>query len=1026
MQLNAIGEFDDKDSLDHLLTSLEEINGICVTGIKAKIHALCGRFDQARQSLDQYGSDKTYLSRILISVVERSWNRVIEEVASAFERQILKPRQQLILRMFDARAHYQLALRNALGADKKDLFVPSTGLPGIDFPELEQAYASSLEAMLEAQRLNWPSDIHLIMDVFPSSAMILGRGSEAMPILTALGMLRGNIPSIREIVCKVAVQLDHPEVALQLIDRENSLAKFPYEDSIFAVAALKAGMPHKALEMVTDEFIGNESSADVFLSSLLMLGMAANSAVRPDLLNKISERLGNSLEARNYQAILNSAIKVQGDFLQKPTAIKELYSYWSDNEKPAVIGGHLLINLDTSVRDQAELYIEVASHMATISAHSCEDYYHLGHAHMTMQQLDIAEKILKEALNRFPHDIKIKSLLGVVLEQAGKSPDAFFLFEQLLEESSASELARSYYVNIAIRMGFFNKAEAQIRNGITNARNAKERLSLLGTLFQLLMAEGTRPDLIEGTAWEFGKAANQDNEFEEGAFLQQYLFVTQREDNPKKLERIEEFKERFERFFSKFPDSKVLWRAEMPADGAPADLFSSLLDAVGLTKKDIEVANNIERRMDRGALQVPFSWRPKRFLRNIPDIFMLWEIRRKAPQERAAMHFSNSAAEYSRNVPNNLSSYEAVLSLTSIILLHEIDLLDIVLDTFPKIFIARATLLALQEARSSISGGWGIKRATEIYEVLQKHFTKMSSSPYGIENKANNFPDWHSEELHAISQGERVYFCDDILETYFVCKNEQSDSSFPSISTVDFLTWSDQVAGLISPEFVSEKISNMISKRINSITVIQRYLLSAIPQDLINAKSQSQATEAIDAYPTLSIILSGIWNHFKPFNELQDHFSSNMAYLINNGVSNNEVIVYMWSCWIGAVRFQQEPAIEIEQKIASSFLHVLHRLDLDQIKVGQLWSALWTVFSRCLPNKLDRPEDQFGINLIGNILGGIRADANKENIALDLFEKSMLGLSPGSQQTELFSNVYVNATAKAVRDQLSEEIAESA
>ncbi len=142
---------------------------------------------------------------------------------------------------------------------------------------------------IEAQRLNWPSDIHLIMDVFPSSAMILGRGSEAMPILNALGISRGNIPSIREIVCKVAVQLDHPEVALQLIDRAKGHVKFPYEDSVFAVAALKAGMPHKALEIVTNEFIGNESSSDVFLSSLLMLGMAANSSVRPDLLRDITD-----------------------------------------------------------------------------------------------------------------------------------------------------------------------------------------------------------------------------------------------------------------------------------------------------------------------------------------------------------------------------------------------------------------------------------------------------------------------------------------------------------------------------------------------------------------------------------------------------------------------------------------------------------------------------------------------------------------------------------------------------------------
>lgn len=998
---------------DELLQSIEHHTGPSVTTVKAKILALDRDFTGARVKLEGFPRDKIVTVEIAVSIIERNWNRALTEVATARELPTLKPRQRLSLDLFEARARFEQAFQAVPRPAEGEFIIPSTGLAHIDYDSLRLAYDAGMAAMMAAQRLNWPSEVQYVLDVFPLAAMLLGHVADAMPLLAAVGLARAEVTPIREIVAKLAVQYDQPEIALQLKQRAGASAPFEHEDAVMAVAALKAGHIGKALNFVSDDFLADPSSKDVYLTSLALLGMAANSTLEAALFEKIRARLDIDANARHWGAILDSAVSVQQSPLRRPEAIRKLHAYWTENGRPNNVGYHLLTNTDPQSEDEAQLFLEVAQSLEVENDFGNEQLADYGQALLTLGKAEEAVAKLRSASNRFRDDPKILSLLGVALEISGQSAEAFELFEQLLNSGKASELARRYFVEIAARMGFFERAEEHVRAAYAATTDRRRKLHLLNTLFQLLLAEGKRPEETAEIAWEYGKQANQSDEREEGIFLQEYLVATLPETLPIRQDRLEEFRRRLDAYAERFPKSKYLWRADVPSDGPPEAMVAALKEAVGLTDADIQNANATERKMDRGALEVPFSWRPRRFLQNVSDVFMLWEIRKSAPLERAAMHFRANVADYDRGTPQDLYDREAVLSLTSLLLLDELGLLELVTKTFPHLVVARATLVALQEARSAVAGGWGRGRATRIMGQLQQSFSKISHPPQaGNEDVHGVIPAWHEEEKRAMGHPRRVYFSDDIVETFLVCTGGENILHKPSISTVEFMTWADKTAHVVSPHQVADVIGHMTRLKVMSVTIEQHYLIAAIPDALNKATSQAQAEAAWHDAETLRSILDGVWTHFSAFEELRNHFAGNISYLLTAS-ANEEVLVSLWLRWLGTVRFQPKPNYPAIDKMLAAFVAILAQLPENKDAVSLHWHSFWTALHRGLGAELDRPEDRLAIEGVAKMLGRGRAKKETEATAAVQFEKAKLGLEAGTEREEWFTAQYIESMVQA-------------
>jgi tetratricopeptide (TPR) repeat protein len=995
-----------------LLKSLELRNGIGISNLKAKLYALDGDFASAREILKPFPADKVATTFVIISIVEKSWKRALSEIEESRLIPALREKQLFWLDALESKVHLELALAGVHRPVGGDFIIPYSGLPGIDYNELRRAYDTGLKAMLAGQRLNWPAAIQYVIDAFHISAFVLGYARKVFPLLTSLAFVRPNLRSIREIVVKFALQFDQPQIALELSELAGDSECFEHEQTLIAVAAYKVGNLTKALGYITDDFLENQSSADVYLSSLVMLGLASDSALRSDLLEKIRTRLEKNENSRNYLAILDSGVLVQKYPLQRHDAIQKLYEYWDAQGKSSVVGHHILINADPTDTEEATLIIDVATKLGVESSLGAEDLASFNQALLTRGDFREAIKYLKIACERFENDPRLKSLLGIALEIDGKSSEAYQLIGELLESGEASETARRYFIQIASRMGFFDQAEAQVRGALSKSISHSKRLEHLNTLFQLLLVSGKKTKNLEEVAWEYGKLANQNDEREEGFFLQQYLIATSAKELELPSERVQEFRSRLEAYNERFPKSKYLWRAEIPVGGPPETILNALKEAVGITEQDIENGLAIERKMDRGALLVPFSWRPRRFLRNISNVFMLWQFRQQVPQERAAFHFRCNINNYERHTPSDLSASRVVISLTSILLLDEIELLGLVLNSFRHIIIARSTLDIIQEARSLFIGGRENEKASRIMQELQKYFTKISHPPYPIENNQQGLPEWHYEEKMAMQGHQCVYFCDDIMETIFVCEDGINSPAKPSMTTVDFLYWADQSEGILSAHQVAKNLGLMIRLKIEMIPVQDRYVIAAIPNELQLATSKMEEEKAIDNAQTFRSILDGLWIPTKQFDELRDHFAGIMSYLLNKGNASEAVLVALWLRWLQAVRFQIKPRRTVEQKLVSGFVKTLLHLEPDKPIIHKLWQSFWEVIKRGLGEELQEPEDMTGIRAVAKFLGIIRANESTAQKAGLLFEKARLGLEQGTVMESEFSRIYVDSTAK--------------
>lgn len=1002
-----------------LFSRLPSTSGVGVAIVKAKLLALEGSFDAARALLALYPRHKTSVALAVVSAVEGSWATVLEATRAASDAVTTSERQLLSLQMLEARAYFQLALENVDQPPDTDLVVPPTGLPGIDYEQARQAYQSSLQAMLASQRLNWPIDTYYVLDVFTITATVLGLGAEALPLLSEFALTRPTATEVREVVAKVAVQLDRPEIAVQLSQLSIGSPRFANEDAVMAVAAYKSGDLSKALSFITDQFLADPSDSDVYLSSLLVLGIAAASELRADLLERIRTRLDRSEASREFGVILDSAAEVQRSILRRPDAIQKLYRFWKEHPSSHVVGFHLLLNADATDGKEAAIILEIATEVEISRSLGAEHLAQVGQALLTLHRFDEAVTRLRKAGERFANDPELKTLLGVALEMHGHSAEAFRLFEDVLTNDVVSETARRYYVNIAIRTGFFDRAEAQVRAAYSKAKKRQARLQLLNILFQLLLAAGDRPDQVEDVAWEYGRLCDQSIEKEEGIFLQEYYIATMSDKARLRDERVSEFQLRLQRFIVTFPKSKYLMAVEQPSAGPPEDLARALQSAIGITEEVIEKGRLIERQMNRGSLHVPFSWRPRTYLRNIADVFMLWQVRKQIASNHVEFHFVNSVPGYERQTPRDLRSLEPLLSLTSLLVLDEVGMLETVLDSFSTVLVARATVALLQEARTSfVVGGWGKEAATRITKVLQARFDKIYHPSYSPRKARPGVPHWHAEEEAALSQDGRMYFNDDIIETVFVCNPEKSGRAIPSLTTAEFVTWADQEAQLLTARQAADVLGRMVRLKIGAITIEPRYLIAAIPESLQFSSTDRAADIAFGEAITLQSLLDGLWDSSKPFGELKGHFARTLSYLINDGNASEPVLVHLWLRWLQAVRLQAKPNLTPLRKLAVGFVATLNLLDDSKASSVHLWQSFWQAVKRGLASTLMEPEDLIGIKTIGASLGTLMSKDGASLTSGRLFQRALLGLEAGTARYQLFNDSYVEGAATAVQRQL--------
>jgi len=1005
-----------------LLEELKPHTGPYVTAMKARLLAMSGRFDEARKIIKGYPQEKIALTIPTISIIEHDWNRAIDEIEELSSIQIMQPKAKFWLVLLKARAYFERALRDVPRKEDEELFVPSVGLPKIDKIALKDAYDWSLKAMKEAQKLNWPTNVDYVLDIFAISSMIFEKMDSSLSLLTDFALAKPHLTKTREMVSRLAIQFGQPKIALNLAEIAKDFPKFENQDLLIATAINADGNPIAALELLNESLYENSVKNDSYFSSLLVLGLAADISFQP----KVVERIRNELSAhplgQDCLALLDCSIKVNHARLKKLDALIELKEYWLKNGRPYRMGLHLLDNTYPLDKAEAALAVEVAEAYLTKDSFLPDQILIYAHSLLTIGNHVKAVEVLDAASQSYPENHQIKSLLGIAFEVNGQPERAFSTIQMLLQDGTATSNARQYFCNIAIRMGYFETAVTQMRSALATSKSKDAQISIIETLIKLLFAMGNHLDEAESLIWKYGSLVDQNDEEYEGQFLQFYLMITSFSAVQIDETKAEALRIRMDAYSAKFPKSKVIWRANIPADGTGQEILDALNKAIGETPESLAMSTALERQMDRGEVAIPFTWRPRRYLRNVSDIFTLWNLNKYVNEERQGYHLALYLQEYLPKIPALTADTEIVVSLISLILMNELGLLDLFLKTFTKVVIARSVLMKLQASRSLHSSIIENQIATQILEKLQNHFEKIIHPPLEQSNESAHFIPWHLEEKCALLQTGRFYMCDDIIESAHVCPVDNQSLFTNRITTLDFLHWADQHLQLLSPQEVATYIGKMCDLHLGRVIIQPRYLFASIPKDLQEASTESEEQKAFIEAETLNSMLTGIWSFSKTYDEISDHFIANMTYLIVHGNAAQPVLTSLWARWVEAVRFKKEIALGTRESIGLVFVLILINLPDDKACVSKLWSALWVVLRRCCASELTKPEDLEGVELVAKALGEVRAsDSRAEDLDVGIFFiRAQLAFEADTQLYKLFSDEYVKSAAQtAIRQSKS-------
>ncbi|WP_435013172.1 DUF4365 domain-containing protein [Xanthomonas arboricola] len=1007
-----------------LITKLESATGPSCRIVLSKLQALERNFSGARATLEGVPVLAATIPKITTTIVEGDWPRVIDEVAIGISTPGITKLQELTLFIFEARARFQLAMGELEWPDDGELTIPPSGLPGMHLDQLNNAYELCEKALLIAHGLNWPTVIGYIMDVVAISTMTLGRIDKMMPTLASLGLARAHDDQIRPAITRLALNADQPALVVQMREKAGSTELSADEELTVGVAACQMGNPVLGFKYVEAVDLATLRDSDSCLASLLMIGVAAHAASRVDILSKVTRRLNETERSKPFAAMLGATVAVKNSALSRTDALSELMAQWEDLGRPDPIARHIILNSDATSLEEAERVILVGTHMSGHAVLDDDQVLALGRAYLTKADYESAIDVLSSGYDQYQGP-RLKSLLGVALELGGRPGQAFQVFSELVDSGMASESTWRYFVNGAVRFGLTEKAETLVRGQLMVTTNRDKRLQLFAMLYQIESLSKGRSDVLWGIANQYGAIANRDSEKEEGMFLQFALMSSAGGAREEIKAGSDELRERITAFLGKFPESKYFRSFELPDSNDAASLIDALNSALGITPDDQARHHATMRALERGELPVPFTWRPQKFLRNASDVLTLWHLSKSVPIENAAWHFNTLAEGIERKLPQNLQSKSVVVSLLSLLVLEELGMLELALDAFQTIVVARGTLIALQNARGLTGTGIGRDCAARILTALTGRLDRIRHPHLPPAEAPDNGRLWHDEESLAMRASDSVYYCDDILESIMVCHDNDGEQVRDgcSMSTVDLLAMMN-LAGEVSDTFVSEKLARLVDLKIG-IAIEQRYLLSAADEDFLNVDSWASISANDIQHCVLARLLNGVWSPSKSLEQLLDHFAGLAADLLGSGRTNLGPIYLVWERWIAATRLQEKPRMLPLQKVTVAFIATAQKLQ-DRGALAILWKSFWDVigYANVAPDQRDDP-DVVGTRAVAMKLGQLHGKKGGNEVA-DLSAKIRSALSDNSQLEGIYASYYVessaNAAIKAKQDERNADV----
>lgn len=990
---------DDVASVDDLINSAEQADqsDSSVKSILSRLHAISGRPEEGLAIAASIPGFEGHAAAAIIHTMSGASHEALRDCDAGLGERNVPERSQLLFLILRARARFRLALR-AWFADTETNVLPMSGPAGTNFSLLQSGWSDIEAAVPMLMKQGWPQNVEFIADIWASTASILGQGEQTLPLMLQAARARPAFTTLQSALETLSVAAGELRYALE------ANARLPVDSpaQLRRIALLHMSGQHAECIGVFERCLPELDQEDkTFPNVVASAALSADKMVRSDLADRWADLLRSRSEWAAPAALLAYFRKVLASPLERDQAVADLVAQFDALASPPEMGMLVLNELDPAVDWQATAILRVAAIVQVRSLLPIELAVKLAHALVTKERWADLRAFASDCIERLGDRSRFKAFLALGLDRLGETPEAIAYLESLLKGSDVDSLALDTYVNIAVRCGMTEEAIRSVETLLARSSRPERRLECLRLLFGLLHRADPTDQRCVAVAWRIGKQSRFDQEEEEGLFLVTMIAATTYVPLTDTDSRLPEFQRRVQEFTQRFPDSKILRSEKLPEESSADALLEMLKRISGYDEGREEWRRGVELQLSRGAAPVPYAWRPRVILQNVPDVPTLWELSRRSSANQQELHLQMVPGAWEQTLASQVKGRIPLLDMTTLQVIHDLEIFDLLFHIFPRIAIGQRTLVELAQLCSPMTGSFVREKCLSIQGLLKSNVARIIQPLANFDEKPRRAQFEPLEEIKQLSQSPNytVYSDDALFRIY--CSVPRGVNT---ICTLDVLAALDE-GGWLTPQAVAERLAMLCTWHVG-LSVTERYQLAALPDALGAVGDVPSGVAALRSWWVSNAIFGGIWGGSQPYGELQASAGRLLRRLVSDVHNATNSISALMALWHEKSRLRRDaPAPPIRVAVHLVLQAVIVSTPPSTTEVSRLWAVFRALIENEHGPQMDEFKEQEAIALAGQVAAQV--DLSKSLQPPNSLRSRLLpGLTSGTQDEGTFSRAY--------------------
>jgi hypothetical protein len=986
-------------TIDNIIVEIPSQDDIDYLRLKSKLLALKGKHKEALKNLEGRDEKEVFVLKALIHLLSGSYSDCIHQIEKTFSEQTLTPRQELSLRALKARAYFNLGFSNI----PHDKTIPFTGTPDMNPEILTKSWMELLSAWELAEQLGYPPDVETMIDMLSILGMYFSEPDIVKTHLVKLAEIRPAVQNIQETLLQVAMYLDDRDTA------ERQLSKLPKTLKNKVNKIILTSQKNDKLKVVnlTSEILDDLIKEKPINSDAVLANAAefANDLLMYKERDKFLSALHAFPDSEGLLALYEFIVQTKQESLKKPQAVEKLYDIYKKDCKSYQILDNLLNNLNPYTSDSASKLIEISNDITSTRDLSDNEYIILCQAKATIQDWKGVLETSRRAQIRFANNPRFKAFEALALDEMGETGRAIELLEEISKGEKHDPLAFNIYIDISARCGLIKKAKTLVTRLLEKTTETKQILHLLRMMFNIELYIDPKSESLIDICLKYGRLCDQDDESEEGLYLLQFFTATLHHKKEDQDNDVKDFQERLNKYVKKFPESKVL-RSFQIKDNEPEVLLSQLKKITGFTEEKERWYQRNEILLSRSQYPVPYIIRHKLLL-NVSNFIHLWELSKIAGKEYPQYLLTISAGQYKIRKIEDFKERIPLIDGIALIVLFDLGLLEYLFKIFPKVAIAKDTIINLQMvAQDFLYTSYTIK-AKNIIELLSNHVSNIQQpSSMDIIEKDHIFSELDLIKS-AYNPSKHIFYTDDAIARLYVCGEDHYNDSISTIDIIIILKGKN----LISPKEAAEKFAHLCGFNVLGTLIRYKDILIVLEGDLPKGESVECYLEHLTTHQNFNSFINSIWwfkgDYTRALTEIGQFISLMISREDGIYVEQN-IITAIWYIWYQKVQFiiqaEKDKLYFLARSFLSTSIALSERIASDH-ENKECWEKAWSIYDDIVQfvygNDMNREIENKSRSLLAQMIAEFEFESRRK-----IFSHIASGLTSDTAESDFFQKAY--------------------